>query len=322
MHDLVKDLGPLALGSRLKRLSDRLMKDVGKIYETHQLDFEPRWFPVYYLLAKSGEPVSVGDIARQTGFTHPAIVQILKDMGRKGVINSDEGHDDRRQRFITLSDKGKRMVPALESIWDDVRAAAADLAQHSGVDLLAVVSRMERAIDERGVHERVRDARKQRQLRDVKIHEYRPAFKTLFRTLNEEWLTKFFKIEPHDVEMLNDPEGYILERGGAILFAELDGEIVGTCALIPLQESGVFELAKMAVTERAQGKQIGKKLGLAALDCARKLGAQAVILESSSTLETALNLYVRLGFRHAPRPHPSEYERSDVYMRIELEKSA
>lgn len=321
MNDLIRDLGALALGSRLKRLSDRMMKDVGRVYEEHGLEFEPRWFPIYYQLVKTGSHVSVGELARISGFSHPAIVQILKDMTRKGVINSDEGADDRRQRFISLSDKGKRMAPELERIWEDVRTAAGDVAQTSGVDLLAVISRMERSLDERGVYDRVKEIRKQRLLREIKIHDYRPTFKDLFRTLNEEWLTKYFKIEPHDLEMLRDPEGFIIRPGGAIIFAEFEGEIVGTCALIPLAEKDEYELAKMAVTERAQGKQIGKKLALAAIDRAKKLGASALILESSSTLETALNLYERVGFRHAPRPAPSEYERSDVYMRMELNRA-
>jgi DNA-binding MarR family transcriptional regulator len=318
MTDLMRDLGPLALGSRLKRLSDRMMKDVSRVYSANGVDFEPRWFPVYYLLIRSGNSVSVGELSRQTGFTHPAIVQILKDMSRKGIVNSCEGVEDRRQRFVSLSDRGKRMAPALERIWDDIRTAAADIAQASGVDLLAVISRMERALEERGVHERVTDLSKQRHLREVKIHDYRPAFRDLFRALNEEWLNKYFKLEPHDIEVLNDPDTFIIQPGGTILFAELDGEIVGTCALAPTAEPGVLELAKMAVTERAQGKQIGKKLGLAIIEQARKRDARALILESNSKLETAINLYLKLGFKHTPRPAPSDYERSDVYMRLDF----
>ena len=42
-------------------------------------------------------------------------------------------------------------------------------------------------------------------------------------------------IEESDRKMLNDPKGYILDRGGAILIALLDGEPVGTCALIKVK---------------------------------------------------------------------------------------
>ena len=315
--DLIDSLGYLALGSRLRRLSDRLMRDAALAYESQQLEFEPRWFPVYYLVLKSDQPIAVTEIARRLGVTHPAVVQIVKDMSREGVILTDEGKDDRRQRLVTLSEKGKRMAPRLEQLLDDIRHATGEFARDSSLDLIAICETLESALTTHGVFDRVQERVKTRQLAAVRILDYRAAFRPLFRSLNEEWLRKYFTLEPHDLELLSDPERHIIAPGGAIFFAELDGEILGTCALIA-REPRVFELAKMAVTERAQGQQIGRRLATAAIARARAMHADAVVLESSSKLEAALALYEKLGFRRLPRGGPADYDRTDVFMRLDL----
>ena len=77
---------------------------------------------------------------------------------------------------------------------------------------------------------------------------------------------------------------------------------------------GRYELTKMAVTTAAQGLGAGRRLGEAVIDRYRALGGTSLYLESHSSLAPALALYESLGFRHSPRPAPSEYARSDVYM--------
>ncbi|MHC2990063.1 MarR family transcriptional regulator [Pontibacter sp. HJ8] len=150
----------------------------------------------------------------------------------------------------------------------------------------------------------------------VQILDFEPQHAAAFRALNEEWITRYFVMEEADYKSLSDPYGYILDKGGYILMASYQGEIVGTCALINDGE-GVYELAKMAVTPKAQGLQLGKLLGKAAIEKARQAGAAKVYLVSNRQLETALNLYRRLGFVEVPMP-PSIYERADIKMELAL----
>lgn len=150
----------------------------------------------------------------------------------------------------------------------------------------------------------------------VTILDFEPAYAAKFRELNEEWITRYFVMEEADHKSLGDPQGYILDKGGYILMAKYNGEIVGTCALIK-EEGDVYELAKMAVTPKAQGLKIGKLLGEAAIQKAKEAGASKVYLVSNRRLETALNLYKRLGFIEVPMP-PSIYERADIKMEIAL----
>ncbi|MEA3014486.1 MAG: hypothetical protein QOD42_3031 [Sphingomonadales bacterium] len=141
-----------------------------------------------------------------------------------------------------------------------------------------------------------------------------------FRDLNIAWVERYFGAEAKDFELLDDPEGRIIAKGGAILIAEdRTGTAIGCVALVPIGDD-VLELAKMAVADHVQGQGIGRLLLEAAVAKARTLGARALYLESNSSLEPALRLYERAGFRHLPpgeRPR-SPYRRCDVYMRLEL----
>ena len=65
----------------------------------------------------------------------------------------------------------------------------------------------------------------------MEIIAYTPQYKKDFKRLNVEWISTYFTLEPHDLEQLDDPEGYILSKGGKIFFAKKDDDIIGTCAL-------------------------------------------------------------------------------------------
>ena len=314
--DTIKELGALALGSRLKRLSDLLMRDMGDLYAAVGIPFEPRWFTVFYLLKEHG-PLPVMDIAKALGITHPAVIQITDDLKRKGLVTSRHDLHDARVRRIGLSDKGRALLPRLEPLWEDIRASVNELVRAIGHDVIDTIERIEHEFAQKDVRTRVLERQKQRQRDGVEILGYQPKWREHFRTLNQEWLKKYFTLEPEDDFLLNDPERSILKRGGFIFFARLDGEIVGTCALLKHGESE-FELAKMGVTEEAQGRQAGRKLAEAAIAKAREEGAKSVVLETSSKLGPALQLYKSLGFRNFRPKTPSKFSRTDTFMRLEL----
>ncbi|MBK0404038.1 GNAT family N-acetyltransferase [Adhaeribacter sp. BT258] len=149
---------------------------------------------------------------------------------------------------------------------------------------------------------------------NVEIIAYQTLHREAFRDLNHEWITKFFALEAADSNMLENPERYILEKGGYIFMALLHGEPVGTVALIK-NPDGSFELAKMAVTDKAKGLKIGYALGKVALEKASEIKAPKVELLSNRKLAPALNLYKKLGFEEVPLP-PNDYQRADIKMEI------
>lgn len=156
---------------------------------------------------------------------------------------------------------------------------------------------------------------------DLLLRTFRPGDEAAFQHLNEDWISKHFAIEAADRAVLGDPRTHILDPGGQICFAELDGSVVGCCALVVVAPHEL-ELAKMTVAESARGRGIGRRLLLFAIDEARRMGAHRLYLESNKRAAAAVHLYEQLGFRHLPTPqHESKYARADVFMELPLIRS-
>lgn len=132
------------------------------------------------------------------------------------------------------------------------------------------------------------------------------------KILNYEWLEKCFRVEKGDRISLSDPRKEIIDQGGFIFYAKLHGEIVGTASL--LKKSGsVFELGKMAVSEKAQGYGIGTVLLRHCIEFAEELSIEKLILYSNTRLESAIHLYKKYGFQEVPL-ESDLYERADIKM--------
>jgi GNAT superfamily N-acetyltransferase len=151
---------------------------------------------------------------------------------------------------------------------------------------------------------------------DVRIVDYQPRHRDAFRALNLEWIERWFVVEDADRRALDDPDASILAPGGYIVMAERAGVVLGCCALIR-ESDDTFELAKMAVSPAAQGQGVGRLLGSAAIERARRAGARRVELLTNSRLAPALHLYRKLGFVQVP-VGDTEYDRADVRMVLEL----
>jgi N-acetylglutamate synthase-like GNAT family acetyltransferase len=187
-------------------------------------------------------------------------------------------------------------------------------------DLWKSVEETEYLLEQQSLSERVRNKKRERESKDVHLLPYAPAYQPDFKRLNVEWIETYFRLEEKDLVTLDDPQSAILDPGGEILVAEYGGEIVGVVALVKL-DGETFELAKMAVSPKAQGRGVGERLGRAAIEKARSLGAKKVYLESNTLLKPAINLYHKLGFRKV-KGNPSPYERCNIQMELPLAEPA
>ncbi len=131
----------------------------------------------------------------------------------------------------------------------------------------------------------------------IHIVNYAAKYQPDFKRLNLEWLDKYGLTESHDLEILDDPEGTVIARGGYIFLAMDEDKVVGTAGL--WKESGLeYELIKMAVDPQYRGRGISKLLLEECIGKAREMGAVKITLFSNSQLTTALKLYENYGFRH------------------------
>ena len=309
--DFLSEQGVLALGSRLKALSDRCYGIADLLYREQGFGLQARWFPMLRLLHARG-PLTVTEVADTLGQTHSAVSQLATKLVAGGWLHAAGDAGDRRRRRLALSARAEAEMQATQPLWRELEAELEQRLAAGG--LMRALAALEEDLAANPVVPAVLARCRARQVRALRVVPFEPRLRGHFYRLNAEWLSRYFRIEPIDHAVLSDPEGRVLAPGGAIFFALLDDEVVGTCAL--LQESpGVYELTKMAVTGRHQGLGIGRALLEAAIAEFERRGGRELFLESHSSLRPALRLYESAGFEMQPGIRPgSHYERADVYM--------
>lgn len=313
--DFYEKVGGLALGSRLRRLSGQFTEDAAKLYSLYDVPLDPKWFPVFYTLSKV-DHASVTEIAQEIGHSHPSVSQMVKEMARKGIVQTEKSQADARVNVVRLSETAKSLLPNLEEQCADIKQAIEELLLETQNDLWAAIAEVEFLLSHQSFFSRVQGVRKERKRQAITIVDYRPEFQDDFKRLNYEWIEQYFEIEGSDREALENPQEKILDPGGHIFMA-MDGEqAVGTCALVKMGDR-TYELVKMAVASAARGNGIGWLLGQTAVNKARELGAEVLFIESNTQLKPAISLYQKLGFQKVVGP-PSPYKRCNIQMELKL----
>lgn len=124
------EMGYNGVTARLKRLSDAFLYQTKDFYTEQEAGIEPNWHMIFLLLEKHGQ-LTVTELARHLGLSHPALVKLTKKMKRKGYLKSEEDPDDRRKYQLLLSDKAKAELPVLHTYWAAGERALAELMNHS-----------------------------------------------------------------------------------------------------------------------------------------------------------------------------------------------
>ncbi|HMU09875.1 MAG TPA: GNAT family N-acetyltransferase [Ferruginibacter sp.] len=150
----------------------------------------------------------------------------------------------------------------------------------------------------------------------MEIIEYENKYQADFKRLNLEWLDKYDLTESHDLEILNNPMGTVIDKGGHIFLALEAGRVVGTAGLWK-KNAKEYELVKMSVDPAYRGRGISKLLLDRCLDEAKKINAEKISLFSNSKLLTALRLYEKYGFHHVAVTD-SPMATADVKMELSL----
>ena len=321
--DILAEHGILFLGSRLKRLADRMQADAIEVLERLELGVQPSQITLLAALDRFG-PLSVGDAVEALGISQPAVTRLAASLLDAGLISADRTAHDQRQKTLELTANGRELVTRIQStLWPPVRAAAEALTADLSGSFLQQVERLEANLARRSLTARVDDARSASSatLRGLRIVEYSDALAPAFAEITREWVEGFFKIEENDRRIIENPQGMIIDRGGFILFVEAEGlGIVGTCALMKIDE-GVFELTKMGVKASARGRKAGEFLLDAVLKRAEAMGLEELFLLTNSKLGAAVHLYEKAGFQHDAeimRRFGGRYARADVAMRYPL----
>ena len=156
----LNDAGILAVVTRMKRLYDHLQKDIKEAYDIYELEFDPRWFPVIYSLIENGSQ-SVTQLATAIGMQHPNVIQLLKELEKKGWIDSEISDKDKRVRLMSISKETKAKADDLKMIWSDMRRVMDQIISEGQVDFWSGILEFEASIAKKTFKERIMEIKQQ-----------------------------------------------------------------------------------------------------------------------------------------------------------------
>ena len=151
---------------------------------------------------------------------------------------------------------------------------------------------------------------------NVTIVSFDEEYSSIFYELNKLWIEESWLLEESDKFDLLNPKESIIDKGGEIFFALIDGNVVGTVAMIR-STNRIYELAKMTVEINYRGNGIANKLMDQCLDYAINNNAQQIYLITNDTLVIARNLYDKYGFKEV-KLDSDKYLRGNVKMVLNL----
>lgn len=312
MADVVAQMGPSFLGTRLKRLGERMQASAAAVIAETGLPLQPGHMAI--LAALRTGPMSVGKLAETCGTSQPGITRTLGQLRKIGMV-TDAQSEDHRSRHVALSSQGRSAVSMIaRDVWPRVGMAAEQILSGLDGDFLLQLERIEASLAEASVATRAAMLTPG----NLGLRKFDDSLARHFHDINAEWIEAMFALEPTDRDVLENPHERIIASGGDILFVEAPGlGIVGTCAL-QRTGPGSFELTKMGVRETARGLKAGEFLLEAIIARAQELGAAKLYLLTSHKCAAAIHLYHKVGFEHDAAimaEYGARYQRCDVAMR-------
>jgi DNA-binding MarR family transcriptional regulator/N-acetylglutamate synthase-like GNAT family acetyltransferase len=311
--DIISERGLLFLGSRLKRLAERMQGDVAQIVDRAGLPVQPTQYAFLATLDDYG-PLTVGELADSMQISQPAVTRTMSGLVAMGLVEVSHRHRDQRHKTISLTAAGASLLTRSKLVvWPQVEAAVTGTLEGISGSLLEQITAIEARLAENPIHRRA-----QPKAPALSICDFVDELAGAFRDINCQWIEAMYRLESADLDVLNHPRERIIDPGGAVLFVQAEGVgVIGCCGLKKTGERQ-FELTKMGVLEAARGLKAGEFLLKAAIARAQFMGAELLYLLSNRKSVAAVHLYEKLGFVHDTdimRRFGAAYERCDVAMR-------
>jgi DNA-binding MarR family transcriptional regulator len=309
--DLLASYGVGFLGSRLKRLAERMQADAAEVARSLDLPVQPAQMSLLLTIRLHG-PIAVGELAQQLQLAQPTVTRALKSLEDDGFVETRRAPGDGRTRRLALTGKGEALLVRIQTeLLPRIEPAAAELVQ--GLDFMQGLAKVEQRLADASLLTRIKAAGPPA----MWARDFSDDLAEAFHRINAEWIQDMFTLEENDVALLSRPRALILDKGGVVLFAETpELGVVGTCALM-VSKDGWVELTKMGVLKSARGLKVGEFLLAKTLERAASLGMDKVYLLTNRKCAAAIHLYEKLGFVHDAeimKTFGARYERCDVAM--------
>lgn len=254
---------------------------------------------VLYELAHRQKPTAT-DIRKELGLDAGYMSRILRDFERRKLVAREQSKADERQRFLSLTVKGRRVFAPLDERSNrDVAAMIEAVTPARRNQLVQAVDTVRRLLGDKTEATRTPYLLRLHQPGDMGWIVYRQAilyseeygWDGTYEALAAEIVAQFIRNY--------DPKW---ERAWV---AEKDGERAGA-VFVAKGADGVAKLRLLHVESAARGLGIGKRLVEECIRFARQAGYQKMTLWTQSILHAARHIYKQAGFQVArEEPHHS-----------------
>jgi DNA-binding MarR family transcriptional regulator/GNAT superfamily N-acetyltransferase len=252
---------------------------------------------VLYELAHRQQPTAT-DIRKELGLDAGYMSRILRDFERRKLVSRERSKADERQRFLSLTTKGRKVfLPLDERSNRDIAAMLGELSPAERTQLVDAAQKVRRLLGDR-TEAKTPYLLRQHQPGDMGWIVHRQGilyaeeygWDGTYEALAAEIVARFIKNY--------DPK---FERAWV---AEKDGERVGA-VLVAKESEEIARLRLLHVEQRARGLGIGKRLVEECIRFARQTGYQKMTLWTQSILHAARNIYQKAGFKvvHEEKHH-------------------
>ena len=311
--DLLAGFGVGFLGSRLKRLAERMQADAVEVARSLDLPVQPAQMSLLLTIRLHG-PIAVGELAERLQLAQPTVTRALKPLEDEGFVEARRAKGDGRSKRLGLTAKGEALLVRIQTeLLPRIEPAAAELVEGLSGDFMQGLARVEQRLADKSLLARIEAAGPP----TMWARDFSDDLAEAFYRINAEWIEDMFALEENDVALLSRPRELILDKGGVVLFAQTpELGVVGTCALM-VSKDGWVELTKMGVLKSARGLKVGEFLLAKTLERAASLGMDRLFLLTNKKCAAAIHLYEKLGFVHDAeimRTFGARYERCDVAM--------
>jgi DNA-binding MarR family transcriptional regulator len=143
VDDIVRTLGFLCMGSRFRRIGERLQADTQQIIEEYGVAIQAAQYPFLAALDRAG-PLTIGELAQAVGITQPGATRTVSQLLELGLVDMQAAPNDQRRRLISLAQKGQELVDySKQAIWPRIAAAVADLCGDQNGPILEQLAAIE-----------------------------------------------------------------------------------------------------------------------------------------------------------------------------------
>ena len=294
--DFYQRTAELIIGTRLKRISEKLIADVSKVYKTLGIPFETSWFPIFYLIHEK-QTLSVTEIARELDITHSAVSQMVTSLQKKKLIKFLIDKNDRRKRLVSFTRQGAALMHEISPVWHSLQVAAKQLfdERENSAYILTALDELEESLRNNSLYSRMMHEIEKFQISKIQIVPYTSACRESFKNLILGWLIDHSEMELTDPDLINHPEILLQNEKAWIRLAKSCDEYVGTVVAVRNDSHG-SEIRYFVVHEDWQGRQIGQKLLEEILHIMKQQGIRTIRVVLNRRFTHTIQLFKKAGF--------------------------